>query len=389
MSPNKRFPGHFRSSPSSAEPTSNQPSTIGTRRLATRPRMPGRGARTTKLNIPPKDGRLNRESPSEPHHTAGSCQGQSSPDVVQESIPSVPIDSEETGGTPDARQSQPHNKGGYSSAFTPYIALSTDQTLWDVTNTVVSSHEQQLGKIYVYRDPNSEDSVYKVGVTKRLLGERLGEHKNCCKFVTERVYEPKQDIENSYRLEALIGWDLGHYRMRRACHNRVQGHEEWFAASKEVVVQTVKQWEDFMVHEQPYDAQGNLRIIWRYLFKHRSPKAADIRKLCAKTRRREWAAILASPTCKDYAYAYLSHAGSELTRFRGWKPVSYWQLSTVIYSLWTLALSRNVVAFYALIIVLGCAGNALLPESQFHDEKEKSKRRRSNSPKKDSVSNLF
>ncbi|USP73607.1 hypothetical protein yc1106_00881 [Curvularia clavata] len=385
MPSTKSFPGHYRSSPSSAEPASNRPLTTGARRLVTRPRVPGRGTKSTRIEIPSKDGHLTNESASESNHTAGSRQAQSSPDVFQEGVPLSPSDPEETSGTQDAPQPKQPNSGGYSSSFTPYTTSSTQNTLWDVMVPVVSSNAQRSGKIYVYRDPNSEDSVYKVGTTIRPLDERMGEHKRCCSFEPKVLHESGRDINNSVRLEELIKWAFSDQRMLRPCPKRIGGHNEWFAADKENIIETVKKLEDFMDHEQPYDAQGNLSIIWRYLLRNRSPNANGVRKLCAQTRNPQWAAIFASPTYKEYAYAYLSHAGSELGRFRGWKPESYWQLSTVVYSLWTLALSRNVVAFYALIIVLACAGNTLLPKSA--SQSLKSKKRRASLAKKDTPNN--
>lgn len=122
-----------------------------------------------------------------------------------------------------------------------------------------------------------------------------------------------------------------------------------------MAVETAKKWERFIHEGKPYDSQGNLNVVWSYVLEQRSPAALDVHNMSHDARHEQWAAILAPPTYSDYFHAYLAYARSELKATYDWVYMFFWQLSTILYSLHTLALCKNRPAFYALVFVLGCA----------------------------------
>ncbi|KAJ5057933.1 hypothetical protein J3E72DRAFT_147426, partial [Bipolaris maydis] len=238
---------------------------------------------------------------------------------------------------------------------TPEAARTTHDNLCSRIRKQMSEHDRKKGFIYVFQDKNHPESVFKIGVTERPYNERLEEHSKCCKFEQDIAHVSAQVIQNSKLLEWLIHRDLCYEVRYRSCPNKTKGHTEWFAVSKEMAVQTVKKWERFMHEERPYDSQGNLNVVWEYVFEQRSPAALGVDEMSHKARHEQWVAILAPPTYSDYFHAYLAYARSELKTTYDWVYMFFWQLSTILYSLHTLALCRNRPAFYALVFVLGCA----------------------------------
>ncbi|EMD64694.1 hypothetical protein COCSADRAFT_59999, partial [Bipolaris sorokiniana ND90Pr] len=238
---------------------------------------------------------------------------------------------------------------------TPETARITHDKLCSRIRTKLSEHDRKKGFIYVFRDENRKEDVWKIGVTERVYNERMEEHINCCKLKPVVAHVSAQVIQNCNLLERLIHRDLCYEVRYRSCPNKTKGHNEWFAVSKDMAVETAKKWERFIHEGKPYDSQGNLNVVWSYVLEQRSPAALDVHNMSHDARHEQWAAILAPPTYSDYFHAYLAYARSELKATYDWVYMFFWQLSTILYSLHTLALCKNRPAFYALVFVLGCA----------------------------------
>ncbi|EUC43105.1 hypothetical protein COCMIDRAFT_76994, partial [Bipolaris oryzae ATCC 44560] len=250
---------------------------------------------------------------------------------------------------------------------TPDTARLTHGKLCKRIRDKLSEDDRTKGFIYVLQDPGRKESVWKIGYTKRVYNERIDEHSNCCNFEPFIAHVSAQAIQNCKLLEKLIHRDLCHKVRYRSCPNKIKGHTEWFEVSEEVAVQTVKKWERFIHEEKPYDSQGNLNVVWSYVLEKRSPAALGVLDMSHDARQEQWADILAPPTYNDYIYAYLAYARSEVKATYDWVYMFFWQLSTILYSLHTLALCRNRPAFYALVFVLTCA---VLPNFRLQSTKK-------------------
>ncbi|EFQ91943.1 hypothetical protein CFE70_005252 [Pyrenophora teres f. teres 0-1] len=277
----------------------------------------------------------------------------------------LPGRSREAGTTsnPETR-SLPHQ--GQDASWLPITrrtARSTHEKLRELLENPLTPKEGS-GFVYVLRDRKSPESGFKIGVTKRPYDYRTTEHRKICQFVPDVRYVSGNGIPYCGLLEKLVHADLEDYRQLRLCEEhkytiRGKPHGEWFAVSEDLAKDTVKRWETFLRREKPYNS-GHLNIVWKYLLEERSPISIDVLAWSHDDRRTQWTKIVAPSTRYDHIKAYRAYARIQLTntcltasRVQFHLRKFFWQFSTLFYSLVTLVLCRNSVAFFAFNIVLG------------------------------------
>ncbi|EDU45918.1 T5orf172 multi-domain protein [Pyrenophora tritici-repentis] len=261
-------------------------------------------------------------------------------------------------------RSLPHQGQDTSlSPITRKTARSTHEKLRELLESPLAPKEGP-GFVYVLRDPKSPESGFKIGVTTRPYDYRTTEHRKICRFVPDVRYVSGNGIPYCGLLERLVHADLEDHRQLRPCGehkytNRGKQHEEWFVVSEDFAKDTVKRWETFLRREKPYNL-GHLNIVWKYLLEERSPISLDVLAWSHDDRRAQWTKILAPLTRYDHIKAYHAYARTQLTnicitasRVQFYLRKFFWQFSTLFYSLVTLVLCRNSVAFSAFVVVLG------------------------------------
>ncbi|KNG52173.1 dna-binding protein [Stemphylium lycopersici] len=279
------------------------------------------------------------------------------------------------GASPNGHATQPHDEQEDSSPSRTTIktARSVHDKLCKELKAKLTSKVSE-GVIYVLRDMNGEGNYYKIGKTARDYKTRVEEHEKDCGYTPEVVYVSDQVIKNCGRLERLIHVDLDDHRLPWLCDRHQKAgertsklHDEWFAVTEEMAIETVKRWECFMQQQNPYAWDGNLSIVWRYLLETKSPAVQDIRSLSHEARRKQWTEILTPPTATDYIYAYQSYACNILKVVHGvalktrlYLQMFFWQFLSILYGLSMLVLCRNLATFSAFAVVLGCASVTVL-----------------------------
>jgi hypothetical protein len=378
MSSNIRFPGQFPLSPSSAKPKSDWPPLAGTRRpMRTKDDwMSRRSTDTTNEPETVLDQSPTRIANSANLHqtllTTTTRRPTSTSRNVSDAALSQTYTRAPSAKTTCAPKLQSHAE---ESDSLPQIAREAARyTHEKLCEELLKHSNTQKGWIYIYREPGSKESCFKIGWTSRRYMYRMDEHKSCCRFKPDVVHVSSQSIKNCARLESLIQHDLAHKKRLRPCPTTQKIHNEWFVVSKEEAIQTVKLWEQFMHQQEPYNWLGSLSIVWRHLLEQRCPADLDIARLSHDARRQHWVTILAPPTINDYIHGYIVYAGVVCKNTYDFVGMFFWQLSTLLYGLYTLALCRNLAAIYVLFILLGCA---MLPSLRLRSTKK-----RAGTPKK-------
>lgn len=225
------------------------------------------------------------------------------------------------------------------------------------------------GSIYVLSNPNYPDLV-KVGLSTVPVKARLEQHERDCKYIPKKLYATDNQVEYCKRLEALIKADLEHHCHRWTCNEHTKKgekitktHEEFFQVTKDIAVDTLERWKDFMEKEEPYGWNRQLRPIWKHLLQARRPEFVAHVTISHEARQEHWDFMLAPPETSDYIDMYRQRAYdlaksmyllSQSTR--EYLHTFFWQMVTVVYALLNFAAYRNSTSFGAFALVLVCTG---------------------------------
>ncbi|KAK6215671.1 hypothetical protein QIS74_08690 [Colletotrichum tabaci] len=111
----------------------------------------------------------------------------------------------------------------------------------------LTAKQTQLGVVYVLRHVKHE-GLYKIGWTKTTVKDRLNQSGNCCKFNAATVYEsPGEQFAGAAKVEKLVHEMLRFHNVKVSeCAYCKKGHNEWFKAPKEMVLNHVKVMECFV-----------------------------------------------------------------------------------------------------------------------------------------------
>ena len=265
-----------------------------------------------------------------------------------------------------ARLLHNESKDSSSSSVTQETARSTHERLRELLGKPLVSKESP-GFLYIFRDPESPEPRFKIGLTQRRYAHRIKEHRRLCEINPDVRYVSGYGIPYSDLLEKLVHADLEDCKFPRFCQNYtdtkcMSTHKEWFLVSEQMAKDTVKRWETFLRREKPYDLDGHLNIVWKYLLEERSPISPDVLNWSHEARRAQWAEILVPPTTFDYIKAYRAYAGVQLKTtynaticLQSYIRRFFWEFSTVLYGTVTLVLCQNWLALFAFVVVLGSA----------------------------------
>ncbi|KAG9189868.1 hypothetical protein G6011_06736 [Alternaria panax] len=162
-----------------------------------------------------------------------------------------------------------------------------------VCEKLLKSEEE--GFIYVFRDPKHEGAV-KIGYT-RDINRRTKEHGKCdldlsFVHVSGRVKAMK-------RAEQLIKADLRHLRRPWKCSACKRTHGEWFEIDEETAKARVTSWVDWINDHDPYDSQGNIKPLWRYLVEYGRKPRDELDSKNHDVRWRHWDWVLSEPLPSD------------------------------------------------------------------------------------------
>lgn len=261
-----------------------------------------------------------------------------------------------------------------------------------ITETLTPSDTQ--GVVYILCDPKRRHLGFKIGSTTRATYDaRIKEHERGCEFKPEVVHVSQHEVQFCLRVEKLAQTDLSDHCKPWPCKhkgtNTMSGytmHGEWFIVSKEMAIQTVKRWENFMIWESPYTWDGQLTHVWTYLLTKRQLtfSTLDSTPDAHNARRMQWNTVLAPPATGDYVQAYWQSIVGKAKEVRAivsgylqHMQTFFWQLISLLYGMVTLVICRNTVAISAFFVVLLCAGVSVQPHFKQVTPKQGTPKKRS------------
>jgi predicted GIY-YIG superfamily endonuclease len=161
------------------------------------------------------------------------------------------------------------------------------------------------GFIYVFRDPKHAD-VVKIGYSKD-VNRRTREHGQCDLNLT--IIHISGRVKAMKRAEHLIKADLKHLRRPWKCSVCKRTHGEWFEVDEETAKARVTLWVDWINDRDPYDMDGNIDPLWKYLIEYgRKPRKVFGGK-DHEARWEHWNWVLSDPLPKD-SKAFQEHQKS-------------------------------------------------------------------------------
>jgi hypothetical protein len=222
------------------------------------------------------------------------------------------------------------------------------------------TNEDEIGTIYVLRDPSKPDQGYKIGYSHRAdYQERIDEHHSRCDF-EPKVVHTIYYVENAFRTEQLILLDLKDRQADVTCNGRKTSqhsrkHKEWFQVTEQVAKETVDKWTKFMNEQRPYDERRTLSPFWKYLLRVR--KLTNHDHINHDARRKQWSLVLAPPTDLSYLFFIIDEFRRVYWPFCA---DFFWQALSVAYSFVTLIVFRNTFtsSTFALVSVCACISAA-------------------------------
>lgn len=150
----------------------------------------------------------------------------------------------------------------------------------DIRKLLLQEIEPSLARIYILKAPEyfkDKEQCVKIGITKD-VPRRIGDLSSTCGF-TDLAECPRFDgvaipRELAARVEKLCHLELRPFLRIMQCTKGENGanhtvrHEEWFAISERLAIQTVKRWLRFVelrpYHEKdPHSEQRGIKDYWR------------------------------------------------------------------------------------------------------------------------------
>ncbi|KAL9000713.1 MAG: hypothetical protein Q9169_000749 [Polycauliona sp. 2 TL-2023] len=164
----------------------------------------------------------------------------------------------------------PSHKHDYTAACIRNL-IQYDTTAKSIANTtkfIEGALRRQLtrrevkieGYMYIYNFPGNFGHV-KIGVTSRMLEERLREWQNQCGHVPELLFPKTEEdlvpIPHVYRVESIVHAQLRDCRKKELrCRKCQKCHVEWFESSVPEAIEAVKRWSKW-IREKPYKESSN------------------------------------------------------------------------------------------------------------------------------------
>lgn len=222
------------------------------------------------------------------------------------------------------------------------------------------------GSVYIMRDPRYPTHL-KIGNSQNVY-QRGTKLEDDCGIEIELVYMSKP-VDNCTRAEFLAQGDLWHLLRPCECmrksrrQNAVESngrleerkpevHQEWHESDIETAKHTVQRWVEFMdLH--PYDAEGELKSIWKHLIEKRNRHLLLYRNLTHEPRWEHWDSVLAPPGYLDYLECWWKSARAHPIRSFLWR--FSWQVSTIFSWIVTYITLQNRYAFIVLFLSIVCS----------------------------------
>ena len=153
----------------------------------------------------------------------------------------------------------------------PLCPTSVD---WWIRRLIIKNVSKD-GDVYILKAPKyfrenfpNHPPLLKIGMTTDLSARKRTLIRDCGLTDLEIVAKSQMRACKSYwRIEELVHCELQNFRRVFKCKKCTSksgsgtNHQEWFAVSEEVAVQTVERWRKF-IEKEPYDENGILKDCW-------------------------------------------------------------------------------------------------------------------------------
>ncbi len=132
------------------------------------------------------------------------------------------------------------------------------------------------GWIYVFEAPQHAPGLVKFGKTKGEPQTRLAEWEMCGITLIELEDSDRNAFEHYSIVESLIKAELHNKRRTYECelHHKPVNHGEWYEIEKQIALDSVSRWRQWLKYKTPLDNRGLLTPYWHWRVQ-KLPKSID------------------------------------------------------------------------------------------------------------------
>ncbi len=132
------------------------------------------------------------------------------------------------------------------------------------------------GWIYVFESPQNAPGHVKIGKTKGEPLKRLAEWEMCGTTLIELEDSDRNAFEHYSVVESLIKAELHNKRRTYECelHPKPVKHGEWYEIEKQIALDSVSRWRQWLKYQTPLDNRGFLTPYWHWRVQN-LPKSID------------------------------------------------------------------------------------------------------------------
>jgi hypothetical protein len=137
-------------------------------------------------------------------------------------------------------------------------------------------NKPEPGWIYVFESPQNAPGHVKVGKTRGEPQKRLAEWEMCGITLIELEDSDRNAFEHYSVVESLISAELHNKRRTYECelHHKPVKHGEWYEIEKQIALDSVDRWRQWIKYQKPFDDRGFLTPYWHWRVQ-KLPKSID------------------------------------------------------------------------------------------------------------------
>jgi hypothetical protein len=120
------------------------------------------------------------------------------------------------------------------------------------------------GWIYIFESPGNAPGHVKIGKTNSNPDGRRKDWEECG-FVLLEVQDSHRSAFDHYSIvESLVMAELHNTRRKFRCIKHEKIHREWYEADRQIALNSIHRWRNWLISQRPLDETSNLTPYWRW-----------------------------------------------------------------------------------------------------------------------------
>jgi T5orf172 domain len=172
---------------------------------------------------------------------------------------------------PDVHKVRTWKQRARRAATAPSSSLRIDteirNLMWSslTENQTTDVNNGKLGHVYVFKNMNLDDNLWKIGFTNTTPKKRMKSLESACGAIFQNHYQ-RSELPAAARVERFCHVTLQPFNRPYRCARCKNGrsavqHREFYELRLDIIQSYVDLWSDFMI-QNPYDRAGNLEQFW-------------------------------------------------------------------------------------------------------------------------------